>query len=148
MTIIAVHLLSCFCPSTRLSHSAKEDQLFVGDLGVTEIELYKFSGSRWNCPNFRYTVHSNGQYIYEGRRDVEPLGVKSGRFCDHLLARLAELCADFNILGMDDHYEAFCYDLPIIQFKVSHKIGVKLSETRLGRLVRVDSGRLQFSLIM
>ncbi len=60
----------------------------MGELGITEIELCWTRGMG-PCWDFQFAARSDGRYSYEGHCHVDPLGKRSGRFPDFLLARLA-----------------------------------------------------------
>jgi hypothetical protein len=78
------------------------------------------------CSVFRFTATRQGRYSYEGRSHVEPLGARSGRFPDHLFARLAEVCLELRVLELDDFYPCSLDDAPSLQVEVRHARGTKV----------------------
>lgn len=100
-------------------------------LGITEIELDRFLGFG-SCPDFRFTARADGRYVYEGRYHIEPIGERSGRFPGYLFARLAEVCADLDILSLADTYPAVCDGVGVMLLTVRHAGGVKVVRNEIG----------------
>jgi hypothetical protein len=108
----------------RIASSAREG-VRVEWSDITEIGLRR-GPCLGTCPVFRFTATRDGQYSYEGRFHVEPLGARSGRFPVHLFARLAEVCVELRVLELDDLYEAGIEDAPDVRIEVRHVGGVKV----------------------
>jgi hypothetical protein len=96
----------------------------MSDPGITEIGLERCLGFG-PCPDFRFIADSDGRYAYEGRRHVEPLGERSGRFPPVVFDRLAEVCDALRILELEDRYESHFDDVGLVIVTVRHAAGVK-----------------------
>jgi hypothetical protein len=99
--------------------------------GISEIGIERFAGFG-PSPSFSFTARVDGRYNYEGRRYIEPLGERSGRFPEWLFARLENICSELKILDLDDLYEAHFDDLPIMLLKIQHAGGIKLIRNMAG----------------
>ena len=97
----------------------------MGEAGITEIELDRDS-CFGTCPVFRVVLSGAGSYCYSGIRHVELMGERTGRFPGYLFARLAELCGEMGILGLDELYSSDFDDAPSTTLTVRHAAGVKV----------------------
>lgn len=98
---------------------------------IIEIVLERFLGFG-PCPDFQFTARADETYDYDGRRHVEPLGKKSGKFPDYLFARLSQLCFDLKMLELDDVYPSDFDDMPHTTLTIRHADGVKVIRNEAG----------------
>ena len=78
------------------------------------------------CPVFDVKLTRDGHnFRYEGHRYTEPLGLKTGKFPEHLFKKISEICIDLDILSLDDVYPSDLEDTPQTRYTIRYSNQIK-----------------------
>jgi hypothetical protein len=83
------------------------------------------------CPVYRFTMYSNGEYVWQGRAHVSVVGVVRGRMGARTFAKAMQLLVDSGYLNFNDSYqsraecEVIATDNPTVVIVVSNTVRPK-----------------------
>jgi hypothetical protein len=91
------------------------------------------------CPVYRFTMYSNGEYVWQGRAHVSVVGVRRGWMGARTFAKAMQLLTDSGYLDFKDSYqsgggecEIFATDNPTVVIVVADPVHPKRITHYLG----------------
>jgi len=107
----------------RFGGSAEADSLFFS------LERTPCFGA---CPAFRIKIYRSGSATYEGRGNVERMGMHSGSVTPEMMEDLLTKAEGYGFFGMNDTYDAQVTDLPSTIIQVNSNGRMKKVVARVG----------------
>lgn len=79
--------------------------------GVTEVGLER-TACFGTCPEYWVVIKADGTFRYEGKKNVQRTGTKTGRLPDWQFHQLSEFLVESGYMDLEPTYEAGITDLP------------------------------------